>query len=140
MKVLAVDPGDVHVGVASLDDGKFEWAVEMKPAELVERILYSKPPDVLVIESFALDPGRAAAQTGSPMRTAELIGAVKALAEIKGFRVVEQQPSVRGVCERSPFWKRLCKNKGVDKIKSRHARDALKHAIYFHYFGREHRS
>jgi hypothetical protein len=138
VKVLAIDPGDKHVGVASLNDGAFEWAVEMAPAELMERLLYSRPPDVLVVESYALDPARAKAQSGSAMRTPELIGAIKTLGEIKGFRVVEQQPSVRGVCERSPFWKRICLEKGVDKIKSKHARDALKHAIYFHFFAKEH--
>lgn len=136
MRVIGVDPGDKHVGVASISDGAYEWAVEMEPAELLEKLIYSRSPDVVVVEAFVLDPGRAKQQAGA-MRTPELIGAIKVLGEIHGFLVVEQQPSVRGVCERSPWWKRLCKEKGVDQIKSKHARDALLHALYFTFFGKQ---
>lgn len=81
-RILAVDPGGVHVGMAEFGDDGCTRAWELTPAEapgyVREAILDPRDPiDVLVIEEFRLYPWLAAQQTYSDFPTVQLIGALK---------------------------------------------------------------
>lgn len=89
MILLAVDPGEVHVGLAyfqfGLDDDGDETAdctrtCEVGHTEGIDWIaagLLNNHFDVLVVEQFNLYPDKAMAQTGSTMPTCEMIGCIK---------------------------------------------------------------
>jgi hypothetical protein len=82
--LVAVDPGGVHVGVATFefDDGAWECvdAEEMTPdgfSDWLANALLQGQVDILVFERFILEPGRAMSQVGSEMETSQLIGVIK---------------------------------------------------------------
>lgn len=86
MKMLAVDPGGVHVGMARFTlSGATNWectdAFECEDPEqaidLIAAFMLNYHIDVLVVEEFRLYPDKAMAQTGSTMPTCELIGQIK---------------------------------------------------------------
>lgn len=79
-RVLAIDPGDVHVGMAYFEDPLCLEAWEYGPDEAldyVRGVLENQFIDVLVVEEFRLYPWRAQAQAFSQMLTCEMIGALK---------------------------------------------------------------
>lgn len=117
---LAIDPGDVHVGLAEFQqiDGTWYcvWAGEKTPDEFlpwfVEGIRLSRWVRV-VVESWKLFPQAAPIYVGSDMPTSRLIGAIKAIAAFcspdtgwmdEAPRVVMQDPQIkvptRGVLRR----------------------------------------
>lgn len=115
--------------------GFYDWAVEVDPAYVLSWLdTGDLDPDAIALESFVLDPGRAREQAGR-VNTAELIGAIKLIGSQKEIPVYEQQPSVRKVAESSPFWKQNIPLDVVKELKSTHALDALRHAVYLSYFG-----
>lgn len=87
--LLAVDPGDVHVGLALFTYGPdadgdeaadCTRAWETDPATAIDLIaswLLNYQIDTLVVEEFRLYPGKAKQLTGSTMPTCELIGQIK---------------------------------------------------------------
>lgn len=90
-RMIAVDPGDVHVGVAffetwldpDLDEG---WdcvdTQEMSPEEFEDALLETLIDgdiDIFVGEKFNLYEDKAMAQVGSEMRTSQMIGVIKYL-------------------------------------------------------------
>jgi hypothetical protein len=126
--VLAVDPGDMYVGTAlwrASDQSiraKEYAADEWLPifAKLVKKV------DVVVVEKFALYPGKAAAQSWSPMATSEMIGAMKWITKQAGCLL-----QLQGADIKTPT-RRQCKARWlVYKNKSIHAADALLHLHYF---------
>lgn len=88
--LLAIDPGDKHVGVAAFveeSDGTpvCAWATEYTPdeaANLVAGMLFRGELRYLVVERFALYADKAMAQVGSEMQTSELIGVFKYLVRV----------------------------------------------------------
>jgi hypothetical protein len=126
--VLAVDPGDNHVGAAlwrasdqSIRAKEYDadtWLPTF--ARIVMKV------DVVVVEEFRLYPNKAAAQSWSPMATAEMIGAMKWIASQAGVRL-----QLQGADIKLPT-RRQCKVRGlVYKNKSIHAADALLHLHYY---------
>lgn len=89
--MIAVDPGDVHVGVAFFetwgDPTKDEgWECvdtqEMTPEEFEDALLETLldgDVDILVYEKFFLYEDKAMAQVGSEFRTSQLIGVIRYL-------------------------------------------------------------
>ena len=83
--VLAVDPGDVHCGVAVFVAGACRWTGEMGQDDLMDWLgvgaaLYAPGAlawDAIVCESFKLYPGKASAQSWSTMATVEMIGKLR---------------------------------------------------------------
>jgi hypothetical protein len=127
----SVDPGEVHVGVAMWEDEQLFSAVEMTPRELLNMVQDYQPP-LIVIESFSLRSTRwTGAQSKQAVETLKLIGGVEALALMYGGIVIEQQPSVRHVAQRSPWWKDL-------KLQANpHVRSAAAHGLYFLKFSKK---
>lgn len=111
-RFLAIDPGDVHVGLAEFErkqDGIWYcvWAGEKTPDEFlpwyVEGIRKSRWLRV-VVESWKLFPQAAPIYVGSDMPTSRLIGAIKALAAFcspegawfdEAPKVVFQDPQIK---------------------------------------------
>ncbi len=81
---IAIDPGDVHIGVSIgiispvKEQSVLAYSLEMErraALEFVQDALSINAFDLLVVEDFRLIPSMAAAQAGSPMLTARMIGA-----------------------------------------------------------------
>lgn len=82
MKVLAIDPGGTHVGMALMDTDEIrcERAWEETPATALEYLrvhLAAGDVDVLVIEEFRLYPWLAQTLSYSDFPTVQIIGAMK---------------------------------------------------------------
>lgn len=128
--IVAIDPGDSHVGIATWISGHDQVeCYEVDAADAVSEIgklILRLGVTTLVIEAFTLYGPQAQAQTGSSMLTSQLIGALKHMAFQHGTPVVEQGASIK----RPTFAQ--AKARGIRiKSKSQHARDAGAHAVYF---------
>lgn len=96
--LLAVDPGDKHVGWASWDRGARD-AGEVAAAEAIEKVdgllrEHAALTRLLIIEEFRLYPWKAASLSFARMATSEMVGALKYLAATAGVPWVEQGASV----------------------------------------------
>jgi hypothetical protein len=101
---------------------------ELDPEAFKSCLKVSKPPFV-VIEAFSLrSPRWTGAQAKQAAQTLKLIGAVEALVAGWNGRVVEQQPSVRHVAQRSPYWKSLQLENKIPA--NSHVRSAVAHGLY----------
>lgn len=131
--VLAIDPGDIHVGWAEflrLASGQTHFGggeVHADDApEFVEQKLLRAPMSAeLVIEEFLLYAHKLAAQTWSPMLTSQMIGALKWIARKQGVPVFEQ-----GAFIKKPT-RRQMRARGIETVvHGVHARDAELHLYY----------
>lgn len=131
--IVAVDPGDKHVGIATWHECEPElWtAHEINANQAVnhiKRLLNGCGCNIkiLVVESFVLYPDKAGAQAYSPMLTSEMIGALKHVAKEIDTEVVEQ-----GAFIKEPTRKQL-KARGIKQLGvGTHARDAELHLIHY---------
>ncbi|ALY09181.1 RuvC-like resolvase [Arthrobacter phage Chridison] len=148
--ILAVDPGDEHVGVAWLDRQEKGWAVvfvtEMTPEEFLDYILPALQSGLFryfVLESFSLYADKLKEQIGSEMLTSQMIGAAKFAVKIANesshlnpnmdyeVQLVMQQPAIK-----APAFAILERKKykfTADRLKvpGQHVRDAEVHGIKF---------
>jgi hypothetical protein len=126
MKILAVDPGDSHVGVAQYDDGEVT-AEEVAAADWLPRFAgLVVELDQVVVEEFRLYPGSAPALSWSPMRTVEMIGVIRWLCSCAGVPITLQSAAAKQPTRAQ------CKARGIEwKHKSGHASDALLHLYYY---------
>lgn len=85
-ELLAIDPGDAHVGVAFFNrnaDGEWycedaqEWTPDEFEDAYVELVLTNPVPPIVVYERFRLYGDKSAEQTGSEFRTSQMIGVLK---------------------------------------------------------------
>lgn len=88
MKLLAIDPGGKHVGMAWFEDQECVAVREETPAGAIDetRRQLLTGTDVLVIEEFRLYPWLAQQQSYSDFPTVQLIGALKLLWATNGGR------------------------------------------------------
>lgn len=127
VRVLAIDPGAVHCGVALFENGECSWASEGTPKSVeyaITTLAYVGGLDVVVIESFRLSPTGAKALVGDALGTVEVIGVVRYLCRLYGLPLVEQQPNIKRATER------ILKAKGIalkSKGQGPHAKDAELH-------------
>ncbi len=127
MRIAAIDPGKT-TGFALWDErpGTLnEYGEVGKTPELLA-ILGRFKPDVLVVEAYRLYPWRAKEQLWGDMPSPQVIGALKAWAELNKVRYVEQSASIKrimsdDVLKRAGYWFR-----GKE-----HARDAARHLLYY---------
>ena len=129
-RLVAVDPGDKHVGIAiwdrSLGPGMRSWEQDAETALGVLEKEFVVGVQQLVVEKFRLYPDKAGAQSWSPMLTAEMIGALKWMANLYKIPVCEQGASIKKVSRAQ------CKARGLEwKDPSGHATDARLHAWYW---------
>ena len=124
--ILAVDPGDIHVGVAMWRDEEaiaYEVDAEFWLTQFNKILEFL---ELVIIESFVLYPGRASAQSWSPMQTSEMIGAMKWIAQQAGVPIVMQGANIKIPTRRQ------CAARGINVAhRSNHAADALVHLWYY---------
>lgn len=131
MNVLAIDPGEIHCGVAYFDKrGNCSWTVEMTPMELFQFIGQTMQNEVIIVESFRLYPDKAMAQQWSQLKTVETIGVIRYLCLTKHLDMVEQAASIKNVAKRQ-MKARDVENKAVVERKGGHAADAFMHGWYY---------
>lgn len=135
--VLAIDPGDEHVGWAlGLRIVGTEWAVKAgtwarsDAVSNVSKLIWTDPAaavDELVLEKFQLYPGTAPKLAYSPMQTSELIGKLTLIAELPDVPVpvVMQSAMIKKPIARQLAARKI-KRVGVGS----HARDAELHLYY----------
>lgn len=128
VRVLAIDPGAVHCGVALFENGKCLWAREVGPWEIACEIAglhADRDHDlVVVIESFRLSPTGAKALVGDAMGTVEVIGVVRYVCRRCGIELVEQQPNIKRATES------IMRSRGItltSRGNGAHAKDAELH-------------
>ena len=131
MRVIAVDPGDKHVGVAVWSDNGDREAYTVSSPEAVDHVRHllevgDEGEVVLVIEEFRLYPGKDKPQAYSQMETSEMIGALKYVARRVGVEVVEQ-----GAYIKTPTRKQLQARGIVHTGDTVHAKDAELHLIHY---------
>ena len=141
--ILAVDPGDVHVGVAWFDEVDGAWGCvyteEMTPDEFRSYLgpaVNSGFFRYVVLESFGLYGDKALQQTGSQMLTSQMIGMVKYavwLAQQRGVVVtrVDQPPSVKKAVFAILEHKKYDFTADRLKVPGQHVKDAEVHGIKF---------
>lgn len=136
MRVLAIDPGDVHCGMATFLDGQCTSTWEDTPADClgyVRSVLEGECLDVLVVEEFRLYPWKAQQQAYSQMLTCQLIGGIKAAWSWFGSgscKLVEQSATIKkptvGILRA-----RGIKSKAKQSKAGGHALDAELHGYYY---------
>lgn len=131
--VLAVDPGDKHVGLASWVGGPEprRETGEVSHDEVVKRFtawhqMYLPNAQILVVEEFRLYAHKAQQQKESEMLTAQLIGVLKHVAGELGVQVVLQPAGIKKATRRQL---RARKIKQIGR--GGHARDAELHLMHF---------
>lgn len=148
--LLAVDPGDEHVGVAWFDKQGDAWGCvyveEMTPEQFrgyIGPALRSGFFRWFVLESFALYGDKALQQTGSEMETAQLIGVCKYVVEEvnreshlnpsmdREVELVMQQPSIKKAVFAILARKKYQFTADRMKVPAQHVRDAEVHGIRF---------
>jgi len=135
MKIIAIDPGAIHCGVAEFVDGRCWRVAEYDPDglfEYLDMMMSSASEDVelVVVESFRLYPGKAAAQAWSKMGTVEVIGVIRFLTTQHEVELLEQGAWVKKIA------RVRMKAQGVDNLAvtqrmGRHCADAVEHGWYF---------
>lgn len=132
-RVLAIDPGERHCGMAWFIDGKCTQAIERLPGECIIQVrldLEVRAIDVLVVEEYRLYPWKAAQQAFSQIKTIEVIGVLRYLFAIHGTDAmtwVEQGASIKEPTQG------ILRAKGLKKRAkgSQHALDAELHGYYY---------
>ncbi len=137
LRVVAIDPGSVHCGVAVFLGERCYEAYEVDPPELYRRLeswLKMGTMDVLVVEEFRLYEDKAKVQIGSTMATCEVIGVIKYLVGRwgveGGVELALQGAGIKEGCQK------ILRAKGVVSLaRSRraggHAFDAELHGQYY---------
>lgn len=130
--VIAVDPGDAHVGQAMTStqgavtawEEDAEGAVERLEGR-IESLRRGGYNIVLVIEEFSLYEDKAPAQVGSRMLTARMIGAMEHVAKRNRVKVVYQPAS----CKKAT--RAQLRARGIKSVaKGPHATDAETHLYH----------
>lgn len=128
-KFYAIDPGDVHVGVALFRGRQCMWAKEFTPERVLKHLeTHLAGSEVLVIERFQLYPHLAQTQAGSDMLTSQLIGALRLLACQLNVPVVIQQAALKTPTENA------ITKRGIARLstgKGDHAKDAETHGYAY---------
>lgn len=148
-RFLAVDPGDVHVGVAEFEQVGSEpwravWAYEWRPDEFMEWLhlnLQRMRWDWLVVEEWRLFPEHAPRAVGSDMPTSRLIGSIQAIARFsppatawfdRGECPIHYQTPQIKVPTRSMLKRRKLRSVAkILKISGDHASDAELHGYHY---------
>lgn len=148
---LAIDPGDIHQGVAyfeidiSLEVGstlRRFWTRDLKRDALL-RLVEDASIDALVVETFVLYPWMAREQGYSKFPTVKVIGVLEYIAELRGLPIFIQGADVkkksRRIGERLGFPGSIRmigsargKYRGWDYDgPSQHERDATGHGVWW---------
>lgn len=148
--LLAVDPGDEHVGVAWFDKQEGGWGcvlvLEMTPdefAEYLEPALHSGIFRYFVYESWSLRRDMAVKMIGSEFETCQMIGMIKYVTHkvnssshlnpdiTQEVELVVQSPKVKKATFAITARKGYQSTADRLKVPAQHVRDAEIHGIHF---------
>ena len=138
--LIAIDPGEVHCGIARFEGDYLMSTFEMTPDDLFDYLknvfeYFAKPNAdydsiVVVMESFRLYPGSSKALAYSALMTVEVIGVVRFLCKQAGIKLVEQNATIK-IPTRKQMVARGIVNFAVTSGKGRHCADAVEHGYYY---------
>lgn len=134
---MAIDPGDLHQGVALFHRYKKGWrcsvAFETRAWDLMHLISIMGAVDgldVVVYERFVLEPKRAPMLTGTDLETSQVIGAIKYQAGLHGIPIVGQTNKIK-VPTKSILRARGIKSRAKKLGVGGHAADAELHGYHY---------
>lgn len=135
--ILAIDPGEIHCGVAEFRFKQCTWASEMTPDLLYASMRrrarergYRRTYELVVIEEFRLYPWVMQQQGFSRIETVEVIGILKYLCGRWHVPVVMQGASVKKITE-GQLRARGVTLRSVTERKGGHAKDAELHGWHW---------
>jgi len=127
--VIAIDPGDRHIGFASWRPRSGVQAKEVDASDflkLLDGTMRNSKVDVVVVESFIIYPKNANALSWQRLRTSEMIGAIRWISESNGATIVEQAAAIKTPTRAQCTARRL-----EWKHRSGHASDAKLHLYHY---------
>lgn len=155
-RVVSIDPsgnwteGKGTTGLAMYENGKLVNFTDVKAKEFtsaeqfwgaVEGEIYFYSPNIIVCESFRLQPGKAAAQSWSAMETPMLIGYLKMQAWKNNCLFILQDASCKArvpddlLVKMGMLQRRGDRYYALDRATNDHIRDAIRHGVYYHLYG-----
>lgn len=156
MRILAIDPGETHCGMAYFEDDDDAWHVvsswEERPEECFNtayRFMTEEGLDVLVVEEFRLFPWKSQQQGFSQLKTVETIGVLRYLHR-RACELIEASNNVKSNVgkwsepQTLPKWieqgssilkptRAICKAKGIRRVRGSndHEASAQIHGWYY---------
>ncbi len=137
LNMVSIDPGDIHVGFVSWNQGVPDHLEEYTPEEccqVIEHLAQTSWLDVVVIEEWRLYPTMTDKMVGSDFPTCQLIGILKYILDGAGIAYHLQPAQAKyptmGVLRNSRF-QLISKRIGA----SNHVQDAELHGWYFQFVG-----
>lgn len=142
---IAIDPGDVHVGLAEFRGGRCVSATETRPQAIEDRLFAAlvrcnpqgtppggvARPALLVVERFALRGDLMAQQQGSEFLTPQLIGSLRFICRAAGTPVVIQTPQQASVIKKRSPWDQWKPRDWVSWGNGGHAKVAEQHGYFY---------
>lgn len=134
---VSIDPGDIHVGLATWHKDECRTAREVTPDELVKHLeTYGEKRiiEVVVYEKFALYAWNEKSMAGNEFLTCQLIGVIKYLCNRYGMHCVGQFASQAKPIYRTGWFRSLTRTEQRAMPwwgNGNHAKDAWAHGQYF---------
>lgn len=137
--ILAIDPGEVHCGLAYFEDDDSDWHLvsswELDPWECVWtafRMIAEDGLDFLVVEEFRLYPWKSQQQGFSQIKTIEVIGVLRFLHRRAMELGHECEWEEQGASIKKPT-AGITNAKGIKPMSksNKHMKDAQLHGWYF---------
>lgn len=136
-KILSFDPGET-VGWAVLNKGSLETFGQIRTTEFKEEqinklteLVHDKAPDIVVYESYRIYAWMTKQHSWDEVHTAQIIGILRYIAlmyEIP-YRMQSAQVAKQFVTDQK------LKAWGMYPTAQKHAKDAVRHAVYWSLFG-----
>lgn len=136
--ILAIDPGEVHCGMAYFEDDNESWHLvsswELEPNDCewtAFRMITEENLDTLIVEEFRLYPWKSEQQAFNQIRTVEVIGVLRFLYGRAVELGHECKWKEQGASIKKPT-AAIINAKGIKAMKgsNRHMKDAQLHGWY----------
>lgn len=119
VRAIGIDPGNA-TGIAYYEGGDFHTEVIHESFTEIEQVILRFKPDFIVVEEFKLYPSKARHLAWNEMYPAQVVGAIKLIAEKENIPVIMQPATIK---EYVPQY--------VPKGKTDHEQDATRHIWYY---------
>ena len=137
MKVLSLDPGETTGWFyKDLDTGEMKGGTVGKNHYDVSHLISYMDPDIVIMETFHLYPGKAKSLSWNSFYPCEVIGVIKLTVQViqemrKNIILVQQAPSVKKYAGGlQADWVQFQKNDLQEKV-TEHVKDAYLHFKYW---------
>ena len=146
MRIMGLDPGEttgatiidipshiVSIPLKSEISNWVQYAGELENWFAIESLIKEFTPDVIVIEEFRLYADKAKSKIGHDFPEVKIIGQIEMIAQQQNIPIHKQGA---GVVKQFYTDERL-KSLNMWQSGQRHARDAVRHALYFFDFNKK---